>query len=236
MTDSENRRRFDRYIADGVNCSFSYSVEALVLNISLGGFAVRTGTQLSVGRMYRFRLGAGSDAVHLSGAVRWCRMAGTEKQETGDIVPVYEAGVAFDEVFSDQADHLRSFMEKSIIVDVKKRIFGRFKADQTEAVRLEAESGFLVRQISRTGVLVEAEIPLKQEEVIDLELRLGRRKFASTARVAHVAEIKVEDDNLQYRLGLEFIKTEQKYRDLLEDFIRGQVEEEKAEGTGERDE
>ena len=112
----------------------------------------------------------------------------------------------------------------------------RFKAEQTEAVRLEADSRFLVRQISRTGVLVEAELPLKQEEVIDLELRLGRRKFASTARVAHVAEIKVEDDNLQYRLGLEFIKTEQKYRDLLEDFIRGQVEEEKAEGTSERDE
>lgn len=229
MSDSDNRRRFDRYSADDVQGSFSYAVEALVLNISLGGFAVRTGTQLTIGRIYRFRLGSGPEAVNLSGTVRWCRMAGTEKRESGDIVPVYEAGIAFDEVLTEQAGELRRFMEKSIVVDVKRRIFGRFRASQKEPVTLESKSKFLVKQISMSGVLVETEMALDAEEIFDLELRLDRTKFASTVRAAHVAKIESEDGKSRYQMGLEFIDIDQNQRDLLEKFIRGQVAREKLE-------
>ena len=220
MTDSDNRRRFDRFFTSDVQGRFSYSVEARVLNISLGGFAVRTGTQLTVGRKYRFQLGKGSEAMHLSGLVRWCKMAGTEKCETGDVIPVYEAGIAFDSVLTEQANHLREFMEKSIIVDVRRRIFGRFRAQDSKPVTLESDSRFVVRQISQAGVLVESSLLINRDEIFDLELVLGQRKFVSSSRVAHVAEIDVEDDNRQYHLGLEFVDTEPRYRDVLEKFIR----------------
>ena len=77
MTKDDNRRQHDRFSAEDVRGNFSYSVEARVLNISLGGLAVRTQSQLSIGRKYRFRLGGLVEAVHLSGSVRWCRMSGT---------------------------------------------------------------------------------------------------------------------------------------------------------------
>ncbi len=220
MNDSDNRRRFDRFFTSDVQGRFSYAVEARVINISLGGFAVRTGTQLTVGREYRFQLGMGPEAMDLSGIVRWCKMAGTEKCETGDVIPVYEAGIAFDSVLTEQADHLREFMEKSIIVDVRRRIFGRFKAKASNPVILESDSRFVVKQISQSGVLVESARLINRDEVFDLELILGKRKFVSSSRVAHVAEIGDEDDDDRYHLGLEFVDTEPRYRDVLEKFIR----------------
>lgn len=224
MTDSDNRRRFDRFFTSDVQGRFSYAVEARVLNISLGGFAVRTGTQLTVGREYRFQLGKKAEAMNLSGLVRWCKMAGTEKCETGDVIPVYEAGIAFNSVLTEQADHLREFMEKSIIIDVRRRIFGRFRAQDPKPVTLESDSRFVVKQISQAGVLVESSILVNRDEVIDLELILGQRKFVSPSRVAHVAEIEAEEADRRYHLGLEFVDTQPRYRDVLEKFVRLELE------------
>lgn len=236
MTDSDNRRRFDRYAADDLQGSFSYAVEAVVLNISLGGFAVRTATQLTIGRMYRFRLGSGDNSVHLTGTVQWCKMAGTEKLESGDVVPVYKAGIAFDEVMTEQAIELRQFLEKSIVVDVKRRIFGRFKASRSQPVKLESSSKFLVKQISMSGVLVESETALDTDEVFDFEVRLDRRKFASVVRVAHVVEAQDPDVSHRYRMGLEFVETEPQHRDLLEEFIHTLIGSEGGEESAEEGE
>ena len=236
MSESDNRRRFDRYAADDLQGSFSYAVEAVVLNISLGGFAVRTATQLTIGRVYRFRLGSGDNTVHLTGTVQWCKMAGTEKLESGDVVPVYQAGIAFDEVMTRQAIELRQFLEKSIVVDVKRRIFGRFKASSSQPVTLESSSRFLVKQISMSGVLVESETALDENEMFDFEVRLDRRKFASLVRVAHVVENQDRDASHRYRMGLEFVETESEHRDLLEEFIHALVASEDSESGAEESE
>ena len=219
----DNRRKHGRYPAEEVRGSFSYAVDAVVMNISLGGFAVRTTTQLTVGRIYRFRLGSESESVQLSGIVRWCRMAGTEKTETGDVLPVYQAGIAFDEVLTDQATDLRRFMEKSIIVDIRRRVFGRFSPRDQEEITLESDSSFRVKQISMSGLLVESDAPLTKEEVFDLELSLGGGKFLSSVRVVHMVEVQSEDEVSRFRVGLEFLDTEEQYLERLKEFISGQL-------------
>ena len=223
MTKDDNRRQEDRFSTDNVHGNFSYSVEATVLNLSLGGLAVRTNTQLSIGRKYRFRLGTEADSVSLTGAVRWCRMSGTVKKETGDIVPVYDAGISFDDVLTDKAEELLQFMEKNITLDLKRRIAGRFKIDTTGPVVLESESEYLVQQISLSGMMIEAEIALKPDTGLDLEMRLGRRKFTSSGRIIYLAKIALQDETLRYRMGVEFTKTPKKMQQVLEDFIRREM-------------
>lgn len=223
MSDESNRRKHDRYSADDVQGNFSYAVDATVMNISLGGFAVRTVTQLTIGRVYRFRLGSGSDSVQLSGVVRWCKMAGTKKSDTGDVIPVYRAGIAFEEVLTDQAGDLRRFMEKSIVVDIKRRVFGRFSTPHTEEVKLESDSKFLVKQISMSGLLVEADDPLIEEDIFDLELGLGSETFRSPVRVAHVAKVDSGSEESRYRFGLEFLETSAEDLNLLKEFISSQL-------------
>lgn len=223
MTNDDNRRRQDRFSTENVSGHFSYSVEAEVLNLSLGGLAVRTNTQLSIGRKYRFHLGAAADSVQLTGAVRWCRMSGTVKQETGDIVPVYDAGISFDDVLTEKAEELLQFMEKNITVDLKRRIAGRFKIETGGQVVLESESEFLVKQISISGMMIESDVALKPDNELNLEMRLGRRKFTSSGRVIYLAEIALQDEALRYRIGVEFTRTPKNKTQILEEFIRAEM-------------
>ena len=223
MTKEDNRRQHDRFSADEVRGNFSYSVEASVLNISLGGLAVRTQSQLSIGRKYRFQLGGFTEAVSLSGSVRWCRMSGTERQEGGDIIPVYDAGIAFDEVLTEKAEELLQFMEKNIVLSPKRRIAGRFKIESVDQVILETESEFQVREISVSGMMIEADVALKPETALELEMRLGRWKFTSPARIIYMAEIDLQDESLRYRMGVAFVDSTLDQKDKLEKFIRTEL-------------
>jgi len=58
---------------------------------------------------------------------------------------------------------------------------------------------------------------------LDLEMRLGRRKFTSTGRIIYLAKIAIQDETLRYRIGVEFTKTSQKMKQILEDFIRSEM-------------
>lgn len=235
MTRKDDNRRHDRFSAEDVHGEFSYSVQARVLNISLGGLAVRTQTQLKIGRKYRFRLGAHSKAVQLEGSVRWCRLSGTERQESGDIVPVYEAGISFDDVLTDKAEELLQFMEKNIVLDLRKRISGRFTVDEANSLDLESHSGFEVKQISLSGMMIETEVATPPGTIFELEMRLGRKKFASAARIVYMSEIESEaedgDEKARlYRMGVEFMRTPEDKRAVLEAFIRTELDREEGRG------
>ena len=226
MSDNDERRRYPRFPTDEVEGSFSYSVRASVDNLSLGGFAVRTGTQLQVGRKYNFRLGDGADSVQLEGEVKWCRLAGTEKLESGDVVPVYSAGIAFDDILTSTAEQLHQFMEKNVILDLKQRIFGRLKVEAEDEIDLETESKFLVKQLSASGMLIITELPPKPESIVALDLQLNDHIFESMGRVVYAAEVDLVEEELRYRVGVEFVRTRKDQLQVLENFIRNELERE----------
>jgi hypothetical protein len=226
MSDQDDRRRYPRFPTDEVEGSFSYAVKANVDNLSLGGFAVRTSAQLQVGRKYNFRLGDGTDSVQLEGEVKWCRLAGTEKLESGDVVPVYSAGIAFDDILTTTAEELHLFMEKNVILDLKQRIFGRLKVESASEIDLETESKFLVKQLSASGMLIITELPPKPESIVELELQLNDHSFECTGRVVYAAEVDLVEEELRYRVGVEFLRPSKEQLQILENFIRNELERE----------
>jgi len=220
MSEQDERRRYPRFPTDAVQGSFSYSVKAQVDNLSLGGFAVRTSAQLQVGRKYNFRLGEGPDSVQLEGKVMWCRLAGTEKRDTGDVVPVYSAGIAFEDILTTHAEQLHVFMEKNVILDLKQRIFGRLKVETQDEIDLETESKFLVKQLSASGMLIITELPPKPESNVELELQLNDDVFECMGRVVYAAEVDLVEEELRYRVGIEFVQLSGDRLRVLENFIR----------------
>jgi c-di-GMP-binding flagellar brake protein YcgR len=218
--ENNNTREHRRYPTDTVLGQFAYKVEATVVNLSLGGFAVKTATQLQVGRSYRFRLGNGGESVDLEGIVRWCRLSGTRKTKAGDVVPVYEAGIAFEGILTNTAKELRQFMQKNVIVDLKQRVFGRLKVGANDEVTLESNPGFVVHQLSSSGMLVETEVAPKPESVFKFEVELDKKKFISRGRVVYVTQTGAELAGLRYRVGVEFVDTSATQKKALERFIR----------------
>ncbi|MGB5296611.1 MAG: PilZ domain-containing protein [Thermoanaerobaculia bacterium] len=226
MNEKGEKRRYPRFPTEKVEGSFSYSVRASVDNLSLGGFAVRTSAQLQVGRKYNFRLGDGPDVVNLEGKVKWCRLAGTEKLDSGDVVPVYSAGIAFGDILTNTAEQLYQFMEKNVILDLKQRIFGRLKVDTAREVDLKTESKFLVKQLSASGMLIITELPPKPESIVKLELQLNEHVFECMGRVVYAAEFDLEEGEFHYRVGIEFVQPSKEQFQILENFIRNELERE----------
>ena len=226
MNEKDEKRRYPRFPTEKVEGSFSYSVRASVDNLSLGGFAVHTSAQLQVGRKYNFRLGDGPDSVQLEGEVKWCRLAGTEKLDTGDVVPVYSAGIAFEDILTTTAEQLHLFMEKNVILDLKQRIFGRLKVESESEIDLQTESKFLVKQLSASGMLIITELPPKPESIVGLELQLNDHSFECMGRVVYAAEVDLVEEELRYRVGIEFVQSSKDQLQILESFIRNELERE----------
>ena len=162
----------------------------------------------------------------LKPSMKWCRLAGTEKRETGDVVPVYSAGIEFEDILTTTAEKLHLFMEKNVILDLKQRIFGRLKADSAGEIDLETESKFLVKQLSASGMLIITELPPKPESLVGLELQLNDETFECMGRVVYAAEVDLVEEELRYRVGVEFVQPAKEQLQILENFIRNELEQE----------
>lgn len=225
MAGWDKERRHRRFPTEDVRGSFAYAVEAQVINISLSGLAFQTATQLNVGRKYSFRLGQEPDTVFLQGTVKWCHFCGTQKQEaTGEVEPVYRAGIAFENILTEKAEELLRFMERNVIVDLRQRISGRFKVEADGPIKLESVHTFLVKTLSLAGMLMETDLSLKPETRFEIDMLLSNAHFVSRARVVHTYESGVEGEAVFYRMGIEFLGTPKEHRKVLEKFIREELE------------
>jgi len=64
----------------------------------------------------------------------------------------------------------------------------------------------LVGEISRTGLTVECSFPLQIDSLHELRLTLGERSVVVKARVAHSHISDVDQVNVVYTTGLEFVQ------------------------------
>ena len=225
MVKTAIERRSPRYETDSVHGSFACSVDAVVSNISLNGLGVQTSTQLHVGREYSFRLGEGKDQFLVSGKVAWCHLSRTEKRPGGDIVPVYKAGIGFSEVLNEKATRLLEFMQKHVVLTLQQRILGRFSLAENDSILLESKNEFGVRQISRSGMLIDTAFGATPESVIEMELLLGTVRVPVTGRVVEVREVAGEGGELRFLTGIQFVFESGSQRQALEKFIREELEQ-----------
>ena len=214
------RRRSRRYSVEGVSGSFNMIAEARVLNLSLDGMAIETHVPTAVGEEYSLRLDQGETTMELSGTVAWCRLVRTEKDDEGSVSPVYEAGLKLDGDFSPSSASLLSFIHKNATVDLERRIFGRFGMNHEEA-QLSRQHRFLLKRISHSGLLFEADVapPIGSEVEVDLPLIPGMSVEAK-ARVAYVNET---SEDRPVEVGAEFLSLREVDRLVLETFIKDKL-------------
>ncbi len=218
MPKHKKERRHPRFATQNVPGRFAFTVDAQVINISLSGIGVRTSTQLHVGRSYGFRLGQEPNTILVSSSVVWCRLAQTHRRSGGDVAPVYKAGIAFSDVISEKTMRLFEFVEKSATLDLRRRIFGRFKLAKDQSIVLESKSEFLVRQISLSGMLIESPLALHTGSVFGMEILLGGHRFSTRGRIVNSGQVGL--------LGVEFLELSRGQQEILEDFIREELEQE----------
>jgi hypothetical protein len=228
MTESppiKERRRHPRHPVNDVKGTLHISTGAKIINMSVTGMAVETDTQMRVGRSYSVTLKHGADFVlKLSGTVVWCHLRGIRKTDAGDTRSVYHAGFRFEDVLTEKAQELTRFLEATAIIALDTRISGRFKLKLTEPVDLDTEYQFVVKTISASGLLLEAETAPPEGTIFDMEIHLHGAELQTKGRIVHTREVSDPGAGRITQVGVEFLETAETDRRAIEEFIAHQLQ------------
>ena len=197
------KRRFKRYDVAGVGGTLVLNYEAKVLNLSLTGLLVSTHVALRSGTRYALRVpdgGGGDGVLRFEAVVQWCKLVGTEKNAAGEMGPLYHSGLDFRDQLDQRARELLTFIEDHVVVDLERRIAGRFTVRQDTALDVGARGDFVARRLSRSGMLIETDLVPEPGARLELEVRHERHPWRASARVAHVS---AHGDKSE--LGIEFL-------------------------------
>ena len=197
------QRRHKRFEVRDVKGSLLFRTQVKLRNVSVSGLSFETTERLKLGRAYSLRLSNSGESVDLTGTIRWCHLAGTRAMGE-DSLPVYEAGLAFDDVFTDRAQAVIRFIERHVILPLEKRITGRFTLETIEPVRTQLDAAV----DSRFGM----ELGLR-DEIVSVHGRV-----ASVSRGVGTREEPLSE------LGIEFVQLPGEVRDSLTRFISQELE------------
>ena len=218
------QRRHRRYEVQDVHGALLFRTQVKVRNLSVSGLALETPERLQLGRTYAIRLAGDHDAVDVSGTIRWCRLASARPAAGGEPRAVYEAGLAFEGVFSEMAKGLLGFLEHHVVLSPHQRLTGRFRAEALRPAELEARYGFEVLKLSLSGMLVRTTLEASLGDTFEVELALRDGIVPLHGRVAYFQRDDAVKGEVATQLGLEFVDVSESARSALAKFIASELE------------
>ena len=225
------QRRHRRYEVHDVHGSLLFRTKVQVRNLSVSGLALETPERLQLGRTYAIRLAGADDAVDVSGTIRWCHLASTRSKEGGETRAVYEAGLAFQDVFTDHGKGLLGFLGHHVVLSPHQRLTGRFQAEALLPADLEARYDFEVLKLSLSGMLVRTALETSLGARFGLELALGEGVVPLSGRVAYVQREEATKGEVAAQLGMEFLEMDDDARGAIGGFIARELERAPGDGS-----
>jgi len=215
---AENRK-FRRYDVDGVHGRLAYLSDINILNISMDGAAIATTQRLSIDREYALKLNYESSSLTVRGKIVWAVLSHSKTLKTGEVVPVYKAGVKFTNILTDEAANLITYIEKNRTSDKEQRILGvRFKVCQPDNAMITMPCEYDIRKISLAGMLIASDTAHEIDSEHEMEIYLDGTPIAVVGRIANLAEVKGEGPVI-YDIGIEFIKIPEADLKLLTSYL-----------------
>lgn len=212
-------RRHKRYIVDGIQGNVLYPADLEILNISIDGAAIETTKWLDLNREYTLKVKYKDIVLNLRGRIVWAVLTSKEKKGFGEVIPVYRAGVRFSDTLSEKTTMLINFIEENKIRTLEKRLVGvRFKIVTPQDTKIDYPYKYEVKKMSLSGMLVETEYALDLNSNYDIELFLTDNVLNIIGRIAYCEKID-SDDDIKYKIGIEFAEVSDNDRGLLKEFL-----------------
>lgn len=221
----QDKRRHKRFRSDLMELSgkmiLAHKVE--IIDISLGGVALKADRRLNIGREYLLKLEEKGKTLDVRGIVVRSELIGIEARDNGEQVSIYTAGLTFKEgPIGKIADFIKAIEQGSteaVPVMVDRRLNVRFYITTPWEKTLSFPAQLKVKEISLTGMLIQTEQALDIESMIPMGLSLQDDKQVSF--VGRVASCRMTEDMGQahHEIGVEFKDLTDKDRTLLKTFM-----------------
>lgn len=198
------QRRYPRRYDPNVVGSLCFSAHGRVVDISAHGLGLECHDALPPTRGYRFTLRDTGRELKLKGRTVWNRLTETRRTDSGDVVPVYRAGVRFEDSSPTQEVKLREFISQSGARPVGNRRVPRYRPTRESPVVVSCESGFVVRAISESGALLETDSVVPRASSLSLSLQLPSGAIEVEGRLVSTSRETDETGEPCTRLAVEF--------------------------------
>lgn len=218
------QRRHKRYEVHDVRGSLLFRTQVKVRNLSVSGLALETAERLQLGRSYSIHLAGNDDSVDVHGTIRWCHLASARPRPGGEPHAVYEAGLAFEDVFTERAKGLLGFLEHHVVLSPHERLTGRFRAEALLPAEIEARYDFEVLKLSLSGMLVRTPLEASLGSRFSLELSLRDELVPLAGRVAYVQREEADKGEVATQLGMEFVDLTNESREVISGYISSELE------------
>jgi c-di-GMP-binding flagellar brake protein YcgR len=221
----QDKRRHKRFRLDilEINGKMILADRVEIIDISLGGVALKTDRRLNVGKEYVIKLGDKGRSIDVKGVIVRCELSKIEERSNGERVSLYTAGMMFKDVSPDTIDGFLSSIEQdqkeAKPVRVDRRLTVRFCITTPWEKTLCFPAQFKVKEISLSGMLIQTDQALGIESMIPMGLSLKADNPVNF--IGRVASCRMTEDKGQthYEIGVEFKDLTDADRASLKTFI-----------------
>jgi hypothetical protein len=223
----QNMRRHKRYRLDlvEVNGQLSLSDKVEILDISLGGVALKVDRRLNIGREYLLKLREQGKALDVKCIVVRAELSGIEQRANGESVTIYTAGMTFkDGSTAKIADFIKPIeLHKQVQVKEQaaadRRIDVRFDIGGPLDTLLSYPAQFTVKTISLSGMLIQTEHSLAIESRMPMTLSLNADNSVTFIGMIAACQKNDAPGSIRFDIGVEFTNLTDKNIALIKTFI-----------------
>ncbi len=222
MQDKRRHKRFKLDVIE-INGKMSLADKVKIIDISLGGIAIKADRRLNIGREYMVRLEDKGKSIDVRGVVVRSELSGIEERGKDERVSIYTAGMLFKDGQSSKISQFLNSIEqhrkKEVPVTIDRRLSVRFNITAPGEQTLSFPAQFKVKEISLSGMLIRTDQMLVQGSVIPMGLSLNADDHVNfNGRVASCRSTELQGQT-HYEIGVAFSDLTDKDRALIKTFI-----------------
>jgi hypothetical protein len=215
----QRRRRHPRFTVEDIRGHLVLASEVEILNLSLGGVALRADRRLNIGSEYTLKLEMGDRFMAMPGVVVWSVLSGMRRAR-GEDAPLYSAGLKFTGMIDEKVQGLLEFIDENRIVEEHRLAGLRFQVEAPGKAVLDSQESYRVRLVSLSGMLIEADRGLDVDRVYSMSFQAaGGARVAFAGRVASCAEEGDGPGPRRYRIGVAFVDMPAGDRERLQSLL-----------------
>lgn len=221
----KDNRKHKRVISKGkdILCRVQFATEVILLNISSSGASFRLNKQLNMGHEYSINIKRGKSSISIKGTVVWEKLIASEKNEVGDLVPVYKAGIKFSNIMTEKGGEIIDFISENLDPsELQSRLRG-IRVDisgSANDILINNHQHFTVLKLSLGGILLHTDSKMKPGDSCWMELNFPeeKRPLKFMGKVVTSSEAPGEKPGL-HETDMEIVKISDEDRAILNNII-----------------
>lgn len=218
----KNKREHTRLDLTDLQGKMILANKVEIVDISLGGVALKLDRRLNVGGEYMIKLGDKARSIDVKGVVVRATLVGMETGTDGESVLIYAAGMKFKEGSEEKITTFLNSVEHRVKTDeapiAERRSTVRFQITAPQEKIMAYPANFKVKDITLNSMTIYSDQPLEKETLLPMELSLDNNQLNFPGKV--FSNKKVEDkDQVSYEIEVTYSELSKQDRALLKKFI-----------------